>query len=164
MSTATSTATEREQRRAGSTWRIVVTGVVIAWVLVVITLVVGVRVFGLGGVRLVSAERVTVGGGEAGSIVLTADRASGARIVVKGPRGDSSLTLAVDAARGPSVAVQSDNGQTVMELSLTPDGQPAVTLRDRSTGAVGWSVRLDADGRAVVVPSEVAAAAERGGE
>jgi hypothetical protein len=145
-------------------WRIVVTGVVIAWVLVVVTLVVAVRVFGLGGVRLVSAERVTVGGGEAGSIVLTADRASGARIVVKGPRGDSSLTLAVDAARGPSVAVQSDNGQTVMELSLTPDGQPAVTLRDRSTGAVGWSVRLDAGGRAVVVPSEVAAVTERGGE
>lgn len=159
-----SAADVRDPVRPWSKWRIVLTGAVIACVLMLVTSVVYVRFIGVGGFRLVSAERVTVGGGDAGSIVLTADRASGARIVVTGPKGDSSLTLSVDAARGPNVALQSDNGQTVLELGLTTDGQPAVTLRDRKTGAVGWSVRLDSGGRPVVEPNEVAAAADRAGE
>ncbi len=182
-----SAADVRDPVRPWSKWRILLTGAVIAWALVLLTSAGYVRLFGLGGLRLVTAETVfavavfawgatvpmlailqyvpwewrfrhiqtgmlSVGGGESeGHVMLATAMVPGPSFSLSGPKDGTPSGISLNPGPvGAGLSLHSSGNLSGISLGWAAHGQGALWLTDRTTGTTAWSVRLDADGRAVV--------------
>lgn len=102
--------------------------------------------------RHIQTGTLSVGGGEGeGSVMLSTYRVFSPIFSLSGPKDapPSGIMLNPGPA-GAGLSLQSGRNLSGFSLGWAAHGQGAIWLTDRTTGTTAWTVRLDADGRAVV--------------